>query len=166
MDARRLVTMLIIFFAAGLWAGCRQQARLDVHQPHVSSAQQRLHLASSWALFANNDAARVLLAFPLPGAQRGAKHYYVYLRCPAIPYHSTQQDDASGDVGGFFQQVKGRYAGITEFDHVTIHVDGGDEVCSGRFQIVCDDGTELNGDFVAQRDDQRVRQFEETFGID
>ncbi len=158
----------LIILASILATGpaCAPLARVEVHQPHAGGPQQHLRLRSEWAAFAQNDSTRVLLGFPLPGARRGDKHYHIYLRCPSQVGHYALAPDGPDDIRGFFQQASGRHAGVTLFVRATVSLSGDGRSCSGRFEIECDDGTQLKGDFVARRNDWHIRQFEQSHGME
>ena len=124
-----------------------------------------MELQSNWAAFSENGSTRALLAFPLPGARHGDKHFYIYLRCPSATGHFLLAPGGPDDVGGFFKQVAGRHAGVTPFVQAAVTIDGDQNACAGRFEFECDDGTVLQGEFRAPRDDWIVQQFEEATGL-
>ncbi len=120
-----------------------------------------MELQSNWAAFAENGSTRALLAFPLPGALRGNKQFYIYLRCPSATGRFLLAPGGPDDVRGFFKQVAGRHAGVASFVQAAVTIDGNQDACTGRFQFECEDGTILQGEFRATRDDWLVQQFEE-----
>ncbi len=166
MKTRRGACGVILSVTVVLWSGCAPQARVEVDQPHAGGRQRHLRLQSSWAAFAENGSTRVLLAFPLPGAQRGDKHYYVYMRCSLPQDEPPMKQGGPAVIEGFFQQVWGRHAGIAPFAQASVQMSGGADSRWGRFEIECEDGTRLQGDFIAKRDDWDVQQFEESFGLE
>ena len=68
----------------------------------------------------------------------------------------------------YFKIAIGLYVLITAFRPIGKRQasDGDADWCSGRFELECEDGTQLEGDFVAQCCAGEVRQFEESFGLD
>ncbi len=125
-----------------------------------------MELQSNWAAFAENGSTRVLLGFPLPGARHGAKHFYIYLRCPSATGRFLLAPGGPDDVRGLFKQVTGRHAGVTSFVQAAVTINGDQDQCAGRFEFECDDGTTLRGEFRAARDDWIVQQFEEGTGLE
>jgi hypothetical protein len=157
--------MCLAISTAALCGGCALPAQLEVYQPDLGGPQSGLHLESSWAHFARDrdDKARVLLAFPLPGARRGDKQYFVYLQFAGDAQEYVLDDQHPLAMSGFFEQVKGRYAGITQFESAVLKVQRDEQRFRGQFVAVCGDGTGLEGRFDARRDDWIVEQFEKEF---
>ncbi|MCH8054216.1 MAG: hypothetical protein IH895_09160 [Planctomycetes bacterium] len=145
---------------------CTPHARVTVEQSRAKGRQHRMELQSNWAAFAENGSTRALLAFPLPGARRGDKHFYIYLRCPSATGRFLLAPGGPDDVRGFFKQVTGRHAGVARFIQAAVTIDGDQDTCAGRFEFKCDDGTILQGEFRATRDDWIVQQFEEATGLE
>ena len=160
----RLVIVVVLSILGG--PACVPQARVNIHQPRAEGLQQNLRLRSDRAYFTEKNGTRVLLAFPLPGARRGAKRYFIYMRCPSAGGQYALGPDGADDVRGFFQQVRGRHAGVSPFVKAAISLTSDADSCSGRFELECEDGTQLEGDFVARCGAGEVRQFEESFGLD
>ncbi len=125
-----------------------------------------MELQSSWASFAENGSTRVLLGYPLPGARQGNKHFYIYLRCPSATGRFLLAPGGPDDVRGFFKQATGRHAGVASFVRAAVTIDGSQDACVGRFEFECEDGTVLQGEFRATRDDWAVQQFEEATGLE
>lgn len=55
---------------------------------------------------------------------------------------------------------------MVPFTDAMIRISGSGNTCSGWFDIHCSDGTRLKGDFVAQRSDWEVLEFEESLGLE
>ncbi|MHC4065602.1 MAG: hypothetical protein ACYSUI_14050, partial [Planctomycetota bacterium] len=83
-------------------SGCAPFARVDLTQPCGDQRQRLLPLESEWAHFASEDSPwdRLLLAWPLPGARSGNKHFVLYLRLPrgAGRYSVEEDDDQHNDL--------------------------------------------------------------------
>jgi hypothetical protein len=142
-------------------------ASLRLHQPHLPRAQQDLHLESDAAVFAASPAgvARYQLSFPLPGARQG-RAYLLYLRLPDAPGRCEIGHALSdgGFAGGFLIQTTGRHRGLTEFVSGEVRTSSALAAPAkrrGQLRLRCGDGTQLTGEFTAQRDDRAVRDFEE-----
>ena len=161
VNTRPTLMILIVGTMALASAACTPHARVTVEQSRATGRQRKLELHSTWAAFAENGSMRALLAFPLPGARRGDKHFYIYLRCPSATGHFLLAPGGPDDVRGFFKQVTGRHAGVAPFVQAAVTIDGDQNACAGRFEFECDDGTILRGEFRATRDDSIVQQFEE-----
>ncbi len=125
-----------------------------------------MELQSNWAAFAGNGSTRVLLGFALPGSRRGDKQFYIYLRCPSATGRFLLAPGGPDDVRGFFKQAAGRHAGATPFVQAAVTIDGNQDTCAGQFEFKCEDGTILQGEFRATRDDWIVQQFEEATGLE
>ena len=156
-----MLLILLAGTAALAAAACTPQARVAVEQSRATGRQRQMELQSNWAAFAGNGSTRALLAFALPGSRRGDKHYYIYLRCPSSTGRFLLAPGGPDDVRGFFKQATGRHAGVTPFVQAAVTIDGDQNACAGRFEFECDDGTILQGEFRATRDDGVVQQFEE-----
>jgi hypothetical protein len=151
-------------------SGCGPQARVQLHQLGYDGQPHTLQLESNWAHFSRNEesGARLLLAWCLPGARVGQKHYLLYLRLP--PGDGTL--DVGAKVGdqkaawGFLIQRGGRSAGLSGLERGTITVSGGKNRRTGKLSVECADGTRIQGGFRAVRSDQTVRFFEEEHAAD
>ena len=166
VNTRPMLMILIIGMMALAATACTPHARVTVEQSRAKGRQHKMELQSTWAAFAENGSTRALLAFPLPGARRGDKHFYIYLRCPSATGRFLLAPDGPDDVRGFFKQVTGQHAGVTPFVQAAVTIDGDQKTCAGRFEFKCDDGTILQGEFRATRDDWIVQQFEEATGLE
>ena len=161
--------MAVVGVLSGLTGGCGPLARVELHQPGRQGQKLRMHLESNWAHFAAGEAGdRVLLAWPLPGARAGRKHYELYLRLPAGGGTFAIDPDA-GDrakAAGFLIQETGRLAGLARVQQGTVTISGGKGRRTGRLDVRCTDGTEVRGDFRTVRSDLTVRFFEDDHAAD
>ena len=165
----RLVLVAVAGVLSGVAGGCGPLARVEVNQPGRQGQTLRMHLESNWAHFAAGEAGdRVLLAWPLPGARAGRKHYQLYLRLPAGGGEFAIDPDA-GDrakAAGFLIQETGRLAGLARVQQGTVTISKGKDRRTGRLDVRCRDGTEVRGDFRAVRSDLTVRFFEDDHAAD
>ncbi len=149
--------------------GCASRsAAVRIEQPQLAGRQREMSLRSEWADFVGGDdqPRRVLMAFPLPGAIAGNRHFLLYLRLPGTTTMTRVGPRRDGQiVGGFFIQTRGKSAGITRIVDGTITAEdvafGGDKWCKGFFDLTTDDGTHLDGSYRAKRARFRIRDFEE-----
>ncbi len=160
-----IVSMMLV----GL-AGCAApEAHVRVTQPQLTGLQREMDLHSEWGSFdgGGERPRRLLLAFPLPGAWAGTRHFLLYVRLPGDAETTAQVGDLTSDgpVAGFFVQTRGHAAGLTRVVDGTVTVEGvtfgGDAWCEGTFELVTDDGSHLDGRYRAKRSRFRLRDFEE-----
>lgn len=128
-----------------------------------------MHLESNWAHFAAAETCdRLLLAWALPGARAGPKHYQLYLRLPVGggTFRVGPDGNHRGQTAGFLIQKTGRLAGLTNLRQGAVTVSPGSSQRTGRVDVQCTDGTEIRGDFRAVRSDLTVRFFEDEHAAD
>jgi len=178
----RIVTTCALGFAL---SGCATSARMTVTQPGQPPPFDQLPLRGKWAFFAPSPQAdRILLAFAHTGAVDGRRQYFLYLLTPpekgthtfgaAAATTGADTDPAGAEpleptpndrVRGFYLQSQGPLAGLTRLVSGTLRVGGspfdGGKLRIGRFELLCADGTELDGRFIARQDLLEMRAFEE-----
>ena len=148
--------------------GCAPSAEVRIRQPAFQGLQKSLHLASRWAVFDQDESAcRYVISFPLPGARSGDKHYHLYLRTPDdLDTFAAGSDQPERErFAGFFIQVKGPAAGLTELKTGQLTVKGiafVSKTKKRRLQIdaAFDDQTQMTGTFTAQRNPSLIERFE------
>jgi hypothetical protein len=163
-------TGTILLGACGLaLAGCTAGARVSVFQPGLAPPQDIIHLQSYWAYASNKGQGveRILLIFPLPGAEAGDKQFFLYLRVPgrrSAPFSIGEPLPDGTRVSGFLIQAKGRFAGKTVFASGQVELHGvpfDPRYRQGRVRVYCDDGSTVEGEFTAKLAPLEVRDFED-----
>lgn len=148
--------------AMALVTGCGPQTNIQVRQPGLQGAQRELYLSTEQAYWAEGKTAgRLLAEFPLPGASTGRATYLFYLRLPEAG--STSSENKNGDIKGcgFFIQTRGEDAGLTGVSGGTVRVRHRDRnSCKLAFNLECDDGTRIEGEVLATRNEPYVHLFE------
>ncbi len=166
---RRVVAAPVLLVVLAAQVGCGTKASMKVIQPGMRFPQDMLRLRSEWA-FASDDQPgleRIVLMFPLPGAQAGDRQFFVYLRVPgkrAKPVLIGDPLPGGGRVGGFLIQTTGPLAGKTHFTKGRIRLrgspfDGGDRRV-GSLDLYCADGSVVVGEFTAVVSPLEVTDFE------
>ena len=127
-------------------------------------------MESAWAQFTADDGTwdRLLLAWPLPGARAGNKHFVAYLRFPPGGGEFSAQADhpAAGDLTGFVIQRSGERACLSRVQRGALRIAGGPYRRAGRLDLHCADGMTLRGEFQAIRSKLALRFFEEEHAAD
>jgi len=150
--------------------GCAPNAQIRIVQPGLPPPQDVVRLRSHWA-YASDDAGspeRIVLMFPLPGARAGDRQYFVYLRVPgkrSNPFAIGEPIPGGGHVGGFLIQAKGELAGKTVFKQGRIELHGlpfdGGRRRQGKLTLHGEDGSTIEGEFIAVLSPLEVRDFED-----
>jgi hypothetical protein len=169
-DRRRAWLIMLMGLMTGSVIGCGPATSMKVLQPGLLGAQRQLYLASEQAFWAESKTAgRVLVEFPLPGASTGRATYLLYVRLPASE-DSTNTTEAREDVEhdaetvgpcGFFIQVRGEDAGLTRVSGGTIQIRHRNRhSCKIVLKLECEDGTQIEGEVLAKRNEPYVNLFE------
>ncbi len=159
---------LALVVVASCLIGCKTRADVLLIQPGLPHPMDRVRLHSEWAYTSGDHPGlqRLLLIFPLPGAQAGDKQFFVYMLLPEPrpePIEVGEPLSAGGKVAGFLIQATGRLAGKTRFVKGKIdlkRVGLGGLRQQGTFTIYCEDGTILDGEFIAIVAPLEVTDFE------
>jgi hypothetical protein len=149
-------------------AGCQMpDATVRLEQPQLSGLQSEATLLSRDVIWGLDDASRtgrLVARFPLPGAMAGEETYLLYLRWPEGRKIVPFDRDADFRAVGFFIQVRGRHAGLTSLarGHLTIRgtSQSPEAVRRLNLDVTCEDGTKLQGELVARRNDWAVTRLE------
>jgi len=170
VSKRRFGMGLAIGAAALIHAGCAPTAKLRIVQQGLPPPQDVVRLTSHWAYAATGPGAleRVILMFPLPGAEAGDKQFYLYLRLPGKRSKPIAVGEPLADgsrAGGFLIQAKGQFAGKALFTSGEIAFQGspfdGGKLRRGQFTFYCADGSVVDGTFTATVAPLEVRDFED-----
>jgi hypothetical protein len=146
-------------------SGCSRVSEAYLTQPQLNRWQQNIHLRSQqvyWA--AEPGSERVLAEFPLPGATTGKPMYLLYLRLPPGQGELAFTANEPCETRGFFIQIRGRYAGLAFITAGKITVEGKSQSPEAsrqiRIELICDDGSRLNGLLIARKNDWQLTHFE------
>jgi len=166
---RRVGAVLVLLIVLAAQVGCGTKASMKVIQPGMRFPQDMLRLRSEWAFASDEQPGleRIVLMFPLPGAQAGDRQFFAYLRVPgkrAKPILIGDPLPGGGRVGGFLIQTAGPLAGKTLFTKGRIRLrgspfDGGDRRV-GSIDLYCADGSVIVGEFTAVVSPLEVTDFE------
>ncbi len=129
-------------------------------QPSLTGSQHELDLTSNESHWAEGkQAGRILVEFPLPGATTGKATYLLYLRLP--PMTDSGKKNSEIIPCGFFIQVRGEYAGLAGVTGGTMRVLRRDHnACKLAVDLTCDDGSRIQGEVLAKRNEAKVKGFE------
>ena len=128
-----------------------------------------MDLHSRWAIFDDRpQGTRYLFSFPLPGATSGDKHYHLFLQTAGDKgvFAAGPGNPQAKRCYGFFIQLKGPGAGLTELKLAAMTVKDGKETRHVDLQAVFDDGSRINGSFRASRDRFAMRRFAKRYAAD
>jgi len=141
-------------------AGCAQRASMVVVQPNLTGPQHELHLASNGTHWVEGEqAGRILVEFPLPGAVSGKSTYLLYIRLPQVA--DSKKKDRDMKPCGFFIQTRGAYAGLAGIADGTVSIRRRHKnSCKLTLDVVCDDQTHIEGEVDAKEDEHSVEVFE------
>jgi len=162
--------LLFVVLAISAMAGCGPAGTIRLVQPQLTGRQREVKLETVNIYWTPGESPsdegteRFLAEFPLPGARRGRPTYLLYLRVPA-GQPTVTFGEAGGKSGrGFLIQARGEYAGKALVTEGQATVSGTSQArdASRRLEIElkCEDGSRIQGELRARRDDWHVSQFE------
>lgn len=145
--------------------GCAPATRVTMFQPAIQGRQRQLQLVSEQARWApGKPEDRLVVEFPLPGADTGEPMYLLYLRWPNGATGPLAVDGSAAAPRGFLIQTRGQYAGLACVVGGSIEVLGRSLARGASrelsLNLMYEDGTCLAGRVRAVRDDYYVRCFE------
>ena len=163
-DLRWILVPIVCGLSGGL-AGCGPSSKLHLIQPQLAGWQRHMRLVSEQVYWAPGDRFdRVLAEFPLPGAATGRATFLLYLRMPAGESEPSVGAETGVTARGFFIQTRGVFAGLASVvgGHVQVRGTARGRGATRRiaFELVCEEGSRLDGQILARRDDYHIEQFE------
>jgi hypothetical protein len=130
-------------------AGCGPRVEVTLQQPAAPPSQRDLTLAAAKGYrAASAGRQRCVLAFPLPGADKGPQAFTIYLCAPDELGNLHVERDNPAAVQGFLIQEVGALAGRTDFAAGVVRCRKAWYAPKRRqleFDVRCTDGTVITG---------------------